>query len=781
MDGGAVGGSVGLVGGTVGGAVGGTVGGAVTGAVTAAVDSTGGGAVSTVASDGDGTSAVDADSVGALPTVGSLNVDATDDAVASPGAVVDVEFPPSPRPSRIAMTAAAMSSGAAIPTPSNNPDRNVRRGEAGAAGWVPTDGVGADPSDGSAVAVDQVIAVPHAPRNRSPMMTSRWHDWHSAIGFIWGTLRPPLDLAPHECHFDMEDYCPAKHHGEVTPPPLLLVALWSMVDNHQLKGALVSCTHCGQTIDDGVKFCTGCGRPTAATGGSAPTPPTVVVTRAVGANAPSAPAVPSTTAPGPISSNDGLLYLSVDDDEPAPPAPPILIPGATSIPASNWASSTISPPYATSLPPIGAQSESDSNEVTTSSVKSGKFRMIVFGAVGLAALAGVGAFLVTHGSDSGTSGSGSQVSLPAKVDRVWKRTFDSANIGFQGDGSTLYASSGTDNGLEIIRLDPKTGEEMWKTKLRSVDSGWISLVQAGDPIVTAYGSDGDSQVMRLSSTDGKEKWSMDLSNGGSIVEFNGHSYSYSTSGEGDVSADEELVAVDLETGDKGRRVKAPSVSISGAFAVARDGDRVEIYDLDTLDQRGTDIKIDDKVGSTLWTGSNLLTAVEDEIVAVDAKGDELWSDSSPVGYVYRFDLLPGGRFAVSGADGIAVVQPKDGQLDELWSENGSFGEYVGTGDKPVVLVNDGDQVLAIGLSDGKETASLDVVNVGDGGAPWSVFNHTLGIWDTSDGTRFEAYSLPDGKRLWSVDSTGYVMPIDGAVLTIESDYDAGETDVEFLN
>lgn len=365
--------------------------------------------------------------------------------------------------------------------------------------------------------------------------------------------------------------------------------------------------------------------------------------------------------------------------------------------------------------------------------------------------------------------------LPLQLDRQWRETFDGY---VHGDGTTdrifLYRTEEDD--ATIVAVDGATGETQWEVDSPEEAYGGVALVVDGDPIIRDFDeSGGDSVLRRLDGDDGEEIWTAEVSGSGAVVEMDGRHY---LSTEGWDGEDMELTAIDLATGETGRRVKAPNLTVQPDLVVARDDDEIEIYDLGTLDRRGQAIPIDDEVTAAAWIDGSLVVAAGDEISRLDEDGGEQWSDRVDSSSIYDLRPTADGSLVITGDEGVSLVRLSGEGIEEQWSRDGYLADVVRAQGDDVALITDDDEFDIVRLSDGELIASISFEWTSEG-EPWTVYRDAILFAEYGEtGSTYEAYSLPDGELLWELETDGYLQVIDDGVLEVVTIGDGIATETE---
>lgn len=392
---------------------------------------------------------------------------------------------------------------------------------------------------------------------------------------------------------------------------------------------------------------------------------------------------------------------------------------------------------------------------SSASGSSRRRNLIIAGAVAAAAAVVVAAGVVLLGGDDGASAGGvGEERLPEAVDRQWSEDVDGAS-GVAADGSRVYVMAVDDGDSELSALDQGDGSEVWQADFgRDQSYAYVLGVFDGVLIAETCDVDGACTTGGFDPSNGDELWDEDSDD----------EYFRPVDGALLWGDNKRLEVFDPKTGDTGERVHSDSLMATPQYVYAHDDDEIEVYDAATLESRFGPVEIDDEAMDWVFDGSNLVVAVDDELVFLDKEGKEARVSrvGDPIG---RVESGPGGLLLVSTDDEVIAVKPTDGRAEEVWSERGSITRVAAT-----------DSGLLVGVSDDDDFDVLDARN-GD------VKVSTRGYYDNdhyfhSNGLIEEPYEEDDdviaydyetGDELWSDEFEGEVWVVDGAIVSVSSD------------
>ncbi len=493
---------------------------------------------------------------------------------------------------------------------------------------------------------------------------------------------------------------------------------------------MVKCSRCDSELDLGARFCPACGAP-APEGAAQPAPAPAASGYEVGGGRPMEPGFRAPPPPeyGTEAGDTGPGFH-------APPPPP--------------------PPRRT---PVG--------------------RVVVVGALAVAVIAVtglVGARTLMSGADEGDvqfvdSGHAlGRIRLAEGVagepETAWEARLDGQPVAVAHDEHAVIVATYDGSDVEVTALDRGDGQERWSESYPSdlPDRSRIDLV-INDAVVVTYRNAEGLRMVGLNRDSGEGLWEEEFGDDyGGLLALAGVGVFVQLVSEDENSAGEprpryELLRLDAATGETDRVVRGLPIVLAEGLAIAQDEDEVvarpvaggdEVWQVDVGDP--------DALGFG-YLDSLVLVADDDEVVASDLEGEEVWSEDASVGAIDRMFTFDTGQVLVRGEDTTSLL---DDRGEVMWVFRGRVDPLACTGGGCLGYHYGDDEYEIVDLADGEMMGGFPASSYSD-------FALATGMLYVSDRAReVTAYSLPEVEELWSVEpdgeSVGQVWAVDGGVL-----------------
>jgi hypothetical protein len=419
---------------------------------------------------------------------------------------------------------------------------------------------------------------------------------------------------------------------------------------------------------------------------------------------------------------------------------------------------------------VAPQVPTSTSHGTTKKVVAAIAGLLVLGLIAFALVRVLG------GDNDDASGTSDLPELPLTIDEQWSESVRGDQIGSGVGASGVYvASRPTDDGYTLTRLASADGNEDWEVTVDASDPVFVQLVgEYDDAVVVQSCGSGDCSVVGIDNSTGEVTWDRSSSGFSGVRDIDGRLLFFE---------EDSVERIDPEDGRRIERIRADTyVESAGSTLAVRDGDSVEVFDLELQSVFGP-IDIDSGTSAFTFTGSQVVAVVGNDLqfldddgdVVIESKIDDVFDAVFDAVVVESLTFVGDDNIVVEGSDAIVSVDPIDGEADERWSVDGELNQVFAVDGEILMLIDKPDESgEVIDAATGDQRMEVDEFAEEEKFViAFGASDGLLVLAELPDSSEIEARALAweDGDEIWAEQFDGWVSFGAGVFVEVTADGD----------